>query len=126
MSITPIYDCVSCLYPRADKEIIQRTLEDSRERDPRIFSIPLSGIKLDNQKINYFNFLSSLKYKECNEALKRIVPRIDIEKINALVDDTPYISDLQKTFYKTMLYARKKRIFDYSLKLLLDREEAKA
>lgn len=123
VSIAPVYDCGSCLYPRANEEIMERTLEDSRERNLRIFSIPLSGIKQHNQKINYFNFLSSLKYKDCNKALKRIVPRIDMKKINALIDEIPCINDLQKTFYKTMLHARKENILDYSLKLLLDREQ---
>lgn len=122
MSIAPVYDCDSCLYPQANEEIMQRTLEDSRERNLRIFSIPLSGIKQYNQKINYFNFLSSLQYKDCNEALKRIVPKIDMKKINALIDEIPCINDLQKEFYKTMLYARKENILDHSLKLLLDRE----
>ena len=29
--------------------------------------------------------------KDCNEALKRIYDRIDMEKINGLVEETPFI-----------------------------------
>lgn len=120
MVIAPVYDCGSCLYPQADEEIMIRTLEDPAERDLRIFQIPLSGIKIEGKKINYFNFLSSLEYEGCNEALKRIAPKIDLEKINDVIDAIPYINDLQKTFYKTMLKERKEKIIDFSLNKLLN------
>lgn len=125
MTIAPVYDCGSCLYPQADETIMRKTLEDPAERDFRIFEIPLSGIRLDGQKIRYFDFISSLRNKDCNAALKRIVPRIDMKKIMKLVDETPYIDDLQKEFYKTMLTERKEKILDKSLQKLRRRERAK-
>lgn len=122
MTIAPIYDCGSCLFPQADETIMQATLDDKAERDFRIFKIPLSGIKINNQKINYFDFISSLENDDCNAALRRIVPKIDISKICDMIDATPYISDLQKKFYKTMLSERKEKILDHSLNLLLQKE----
>lgn len=118
MELAPVYDCGSCLYPQADEKIIIATLNDSKERDLRIFSIPLSGIRLNGQKINYFNFISSFEYEDCNNALKRMVPKMDMEKINRIVEETPYITDLQKRFYKTMLNERKEKILDFSLSKL--------
>lgn len=41
-----------------------------------------------------------------------------IEKINRIVEEIPYITDLQKRFYKTMLNERKKKILDFSLSKL--------
>lgn len=117
MSIAPIYDCGSCLFPQADDKIMQMTLEDKNERDFRVFEIPLSGIKINGQKINYFNFISSLENKDCNAALCRIVPKINLSKIYDIIDNTPYISDLQKNFYKIILAERKERILDFSLNL---------
>lgn len=122
MSVAPIYDCGSCLFPQADESIMRATLTNKAEQDLRTFSIPLSGIKLDNNKINYFDFISSLKSKDCNKALKRVLPRIDMDRINAMIDETPYITELQKSFYKTMLARRKEKILDYSLKRLRKRE----
>lgn len=49
----------------------------------------------------------SLLPRRNNAALKRILPRIDMNKIDLLIDETPFISDLQKRFYKTMLAERK-------------------
>ncbi len=124
VTLAPIFDCGSCLYPQADETIMEATLNDPAERNLRIFQIPLSGIKIEGRKINYFDFITSLQNKDCNAALKRIVPKVDMIKINALIDDTPFISDLQKNFYKTMLAERKEKILDKSLQLLRRRERS--
>ncbi len=115
MTIAPIYDCGSSLYPQADENIMRLVLEDEKEQDSRVYSYPVSSIKIDNKKINYFDFISSLRNKDCNKALKRIVPKINMDKINEIVGQTPFISEVQKQFYKTMLKKRKERILDYSL-----------
>ena len=119
ITLAPVYDCGSCLFPQADEEIMEKVLEDPAERDLRVFEIPLSGIKINGQKIRYFAFLSSLQNQDCNKALKRIVPKIDMEKIDKIVDETPFLSGLQISFYKTMLKERKERILDFSYQKLL-------
>lgn len=125
MSVAPVFDCGSCLYPQADEEIMKATLENKEEQNLRIFSIPLSGIKIDNSKINYFNFISSLQNRDCNKALKRILPKINMTEIIHIIDETPYITDLQKTFYKTMLSQRKEKILDFSYDKLRKFEKSK-
>lgn len=119
ISLAPIYDCGSCLYPQADEEMMEKILDTPAERDMRIFERPLSCIKEDGQKIRYFDFISSLKNPDCNAALRRILPRINMDVICRVVDETPLISELQKTFYKTMLRERKERILDFSYQKLL-------
>ena len=103
ISIAPVYDCGSSLYPQADEAIMRATLENQPQRDLRTFSLPLSVVKINNQQINYFDFISSLKNADCNRALKRILPKVNINHILRIVDETPFISELQKQFYKTML-----------------------
>lgn len=126
MTIAPIYDCGSSLYPQADESIMKLVFNDEKEMDARVYSFPVSGIKTDNKKINYFDFISSLQNKDCNRALKRITPKININKINKIIDETPFITDIQKQFYKTMLGKRKERILDYSLSELRKQERKKA
>ncbi|MBO6230010.1 MAG: HipA domain-containing protein [Ruminiclostridium sp.] len=117
-SIAPIYDCGSCLLPQADPEMIQRILNDENELNARVYNYPLSAIQCGGRKINYFQYISSLNDQNCNEAIERIVPRINVKDISALVDATPYISDVQKTFIGTFLTARYERILDYSFELI--------
>ena len=122
VQLAPIFDCGSCLFPQADENIMRAVLDDPAEKELRIFERPLSAIRQDGQKINYFDFISSLKYPACNAALKRIAPKLRQQDLRELVDSTPFISDLQKEFYRTMLSERKERILDYSLDKLLTRE----
>lgn len=116
--LAPVFDCGSSLYPQMDEQLMNRVLTEPQELDFRIFEIPLSSVRINNQKIKYFDFLSSMKNEDCNRALKRIVPRIHMKEIDRIIDNTPMLSDLQRTFYKTILKARKERILDYSLSLV--------
>lgn len=118
MTLAPVYDCGSCLYPQADKKIMEAVLSDPGERNHRIYNIPLSAVMQEGKKIKYFDYISSMQNEDCNRALKRIVPRIDMGKIKGIIDYTPFISDLQKDFYLTMLIERKKRILDFSIEKL--------
>lgn len=43
---------------------------------------------------------------------------IDMVHIREIIDETPFISDLQRRFYLTMLTERKRLILDFSLAAL--------
>lgn len=120
--IAPIYDCGSCLYPALDDEKIKEILSNPEEIEARIYIFPNSILKINGQKINYFEYISSLKNKDCNEALKRIGRKINLDKINKIIDGIEEISDIRKEFYKTILKLRKEKIIDYSLNLLSEKE----
>lgn len=105
-SIAPIYDCGSCLLPQADEKIMRAVLENENELHARVFRFPTSAIKYRDRKINYYDFLIAAENKDCNAAVLRMVPRIDMIAIHAFIDEVPYITDLQKEFYKRYLSAR--------------------
>lgn len=121
--IAPVFDCGSCLLPQADNNVMQKVLNVESELHARIFQFPTSAIKLDGRKINYYDFLYHAENEECNEALKRIAPRIDLEKINMLIDNVDGISDLQKEFYKSYLSARYELIIRPSLEIVKIEEQ---
>lgn len=113
--LAPIYDCGSSLYPQANEKAMEKILADENEINKRIFVFPQSAIKENGEKINYFDFISSLKNEDCNEALKKIGSRINMTRIRQIIDEAPGLTGLQRRFYKTMLEARKERIIDFSL-----------
>lgn len=123
VEIAPVYDCGSCLYPQLDLDRMQSVLQSEEEIDQRIYVFPSSSVEEDGVKIRYFDFISSLRYPECNEALKRISARIDLAAIQAFLDSVPELLPIQREFYLTMLTERKEKILDYSLKLLLSQEQ---
>ncbi len=105
-SIAPVFDCGSCLLPQADEKVMRAVLENEDELHARIFRFPTSAIKCGDRKINYYDFLTAAQNSDCNAALLRMVPRIDMGAICAFIDETPYLTDLQRDFYKTYLNAR--------------------
>lgn len=114
IEIAPIYDCASCLYPQLTDKMLEKIIDDDEEMDARVFVFPTSALKLDGKKINYFDFISNLKNEECNKALFRIFPSIDINKINRIIDETPAISNIRKDFYKKILLLRYNKILKFS------------
>lgn len=116
--LAPVFDCGSSLYPQADESMIEKVLNSRQEIHHRVFNIPVSAIQFKGKKINYYEFISSLQNEECNRALERLVPRIDMKRIDKIVDETPIISDRQKIFYKTMLSERMEKILDFSFRKL--------
>ncbi len=116
-TLAPVYDCGSSLFPQADEELMLRILHNKQELQYRVYETPTSAITQDFKRINYFRFISSLENSDCNAALQRICPKINLQKIERIIDDVSCISNLQKQFYKTMLRERKEKILDYSLKL---------
>lgn len=115
IELAPVYDCGSSLYPQADEKIMESVIANENERNYRIFEIPTSAIMISNKKIKYFDFISSLQNTGCNQALKRVVPKINMTRIQNIIEETAFISDLQKQFYITILTERKKQILDFSL-----------
>ena len=117
--IAPVYDNGSSLYPKLNTdEKISEVLASQEEIDKRIYQFPTSHIKVKNRKSSYFEVISSLQFEACNDALKRIVPRIDLERINRIIDEIEEISELRKHFYKTMLQQRYEKILMYSYRML--------
>ena len=122
LSLAPVYDCGSSLYPQADEAMMRKILASKNEQNLRIFEMPTSALMQNGKKIKYFQFISSLENDDCSRALKRITPKIDMNKIIGIVNCTPFLTNLQKQFFATMLKLRKERILDYSLEKLNERE----
>lgn len=118
MEIAPVYDCGSSLFPQADELIMKEVLTNDDELMYRVFEIPTSAIMLDGKKIKYFDFIASIQDENCNRAIRRITPKINMEDIKSIVFSTPYINDLQKKFYYRILSERKSRILDFTLRKL--------
>ena len=108
--IAPVYDCGSCLLPQADENTMKKVLENETELESRIYRFPTSALKLNNVKINYYEFLMNTDNVDCKDAVERIVPRINIDEIKEFIDTVPYITDMQREFYKTYITARYEKI----------------
>ena len=121
--LAPVYNCASCLYPQLDLERMKNVLQDEAEIDQRIYTFPTSSVEEDGKKISYFDYISSLKNPDCNEELKRVCSRIDLDAIHNFLEGVPELLPIQREFYLTLLTERKEKILDYSLELLMEQEQ---
>lgn len=105
--LSPIFDNGSSLFPQLNTdEKIQTVLNDQEEIEQRIYKFPTSQVKYQGKKSSYYDIISSLAFEECNNALVRITERVDLNKINKLIESIENISDLRREFYKTILKER--------------------
>lgn len=115
MKIAPIFDCGSALFPQIDDDFIKKIISSKAEMNARVYDVPTSAILFNGKRGNYFKIITSLEYEDCNKAIKRIVPKINLDQINLLIDEVELASDLQKVFLKKILKMRKEIILDSTL-----------
>ncbi len=95
--------------PRQNEKVMERVLQDENEMNARIFQFPTSAVKEKGRKIHYYDFFMEGQYDECNKALLRIVPKIRMDMILDFLENVPYLSNLQRTFYQTYIQARSEK-----------------
>lgn len=112
LKIAPVFDLGSSLFPQIDDKVISQVLKSKSEMKSRVYDLPTSALLINNKRINYYSFILSHKNKECDEAIKRIAPKIELIKINSLIDSIEIISNNHKVFLKRILEYRKTLILD--------------
>lgn len=117
LSFAPVYDCGSCLNPLLSDADIENYLNNESEFKNITYNI-YPVYSYDGKKLTYKEFYN-FNIKELNDALLRIYPRIDMNIINNIIDEIPYISDIRKEFYKKSILIRKENILDIAYKKLV-------
>lgn len=121
-----VYDCGSSLYPGLAETSFLQILSDPAEINKRIYDFPKAALLKDDdikhtEKFSYQEMLNKSDDYNCICAIARMVPRVDMEKIEQIIDETPLISDNRKNFYKVMIGERKEKLLDHALEIHIDR-----
>lgn len=103
VTFAPIYDCGSCLNPMLTDEEMD-LMSDTELKNLAINCY--SCFKENDKKIHYMTYLKSKRNEECNRAIQRIVPKIDIEAIYRFIDGIELMSAVRKSFYKKIIEIR--------------------
>ena len=105
-NFAPIYDCGSCLNPMLEDHGLEK-LNNAEIKNLAVNSY--SCLKENGKKINYMQYIQDCKEnknKDCNEAIIRIFPQVNIEEINKFIMEIPCISNTRKNFYKEIINFR--------------------
>lgn len=102
LTLAPIYDCGSCLFSTFTDEKMEDVLNNEGLLRDCIKNTS-SAIKYNGSKIKYYDLITKLENDDCSEALMRMYPRIDINKINDIIDEISCITNIRKKFYKVII-----------------------
>jgi hypothetical protein len=112
--ISPVYGCGSSLNPLiSEEELSDNTAYASAMNATSAIHNP------DGSHIKYSDYFKEVTQPEVIAAMKRIIPRINVNKVNQIIQNTPYISDTRKKFYKELLDIRYEKILQPSLEKVL-------
>lgn len=109
-TFAPIYDCGSSLHAL----LLDSKMEEYLKNDVEFKNIVLniySVYRYNGKKLTYKQFYEQ-NINDLNYAVLRIVPKINLNDIINIIDNTPYISDVRKEFLKKSIRYRKENILD--------------
>ena len=123
-TMAPIFDNGSSLFPRRNTDtLMMEAMNDVTVLYNMTFKYPTSQIKMNKKKTSYYDVIYSLKFDACNEALKRIYQRINLNKIFNFIDGEEMLTSLQKQFYKFIIQYRFEHIIKASYERLAIKNE---
>ena len=126
ITVSPIYDCGSSLYPNLSEKQMVDILSNKEEIELRMYKFPRVALNKNNnphkeEKFSYMELLSGEFYdRNCINAFSEIYKKIDLQKIHSIIDQTPIISDTRKYFYKKIVGYRKQLILDKAYSMCLE------
>lgn len=95
---TKIFDCGSCLCALYSDKVLNDLNNDQTLLKEKIYNLATPYYCKGKRLL--FHELFENPDNNLKSAINRIYPKINIESINRLINDTPYISEIRKTFYK--------------------------
>ena len=121
IDLAPTYDYGSTLLPQLSDGGMEQIGNSDRALLERCYIFPSPVLYLTKEKtgkVGFYDMLASDYDKECSAALLRVQPKINLDKINTIIDDTPAVSDVRRAFYKKYLEFRKNYIIDCAYTLI--------
>jgi hypothetical protein len=103
--ISPVYDCGSSLLPLIDDDTIKKGNMNN-------LALTITSVihEKDGERIQYKNYLETVSNPNVDAAVKRILPRINMNKIKDFIRRTECLSEERKEFYCNVLQIRYERI----------------
>ena len=77
------------------------------------------------KRINAYSYIEKAQNQACNEAIKRIVPNINMSEISAILADIPseIVSTTQKRFYEELMNMRCEQVLRPVYEKILSRDK---
>lgn len=110
VSLSPVYDNGSSFNPKWDEQKFADFLNSETKMKAVSYTGVVSIFTNEKEKhINPFQFIESGVSQDCTEAVRRIIPRIDLEEVRGLIVElyeSGLIGEKQAEFYATVTEKR--------------------
>lgn len=123
--VSPVYDNGGSFSNKLSNEQISKMLNDNIRFTDSAYNTRTCAFKLKDKLINPLKYIETLQNDDLNNAVLRIVPKIDIEKIKEIINSIPekfegidIISPVQKEFYTKTIEYRYKNVLVPTLEKL--------
>ncbi len=123
LRVSPVYDNGASFYSKSSDERIESILKNKFKMKQVIYDSAVSSFIKDGKIINPLKFIEKMDNKNLNEAILRVVPKIDLNKIKELFtsipssyENLPILTEAQKKlYYESLVYKYEnvlKKVYD--------------
>lgn len=119
LRISPVYDNGAAFYSKSSNEKIESVLSDEFKMKQVIYDSSVSSFIKDGKIINPLKFIESMNNEDCNKALLRVFPKINLYNIKELFDSIPLecdslpvLSEQQRELYYKSLVYKYEKVFE--------------
>lgn len=113
LRISPVFDNGAAFYNKSSDEKLDSIYSDDFKFKQSVYENTISIYRLNGKKLNPLKYIESMENSECNKAVLRMVPKINMEAIKTIFDNIPkeynnlpILSEIQKKYYLESLKYR--------------------
>ena len=127
--IAPVFDNGASFYSKSSDERLNYIYTDDFKFKQSVYDSSISIYKKNGKPINPLKFIEKMDNDDCNEALLRIVPKINFDEIESVFNEIPkeyngivILSDIQRQVYLKSLKYRYENVLLPTYEKLLSNE----
>ncbi len=113
LRLSPVFDNGASFYNKSSDDKLLSIYTDDFRFKQSVYDSVISVYKFDGKVINPLKYIETMDNDDCNKAILRIVPKINIDTIISIFDEVPeeynglpVLSKIQKEYYLKALKYR--------------------
>ncbi len=113
LKIAPVFDNGAAFYNKSSDDKLMSIYEDNFKFKQSVYDSSISIYRLNGKQINPLKYIESMNNDDCNKAMLRIIPKINMNEIKKIFDEIPeeynglsVLSQIQKAYYLKSLEYR--------------------
>ncbi|MBQ3142590.1 MAG: CtkA family protein [Bacilli bacterium] len=106
LRLSPVFDNGAAFYNKSNDEKLTTIYNDNFKFKQSVYDSSVSIYRLNGKRLNPLKYIESMDNAECNKAILRMLPKINMDKIISIFEEVPeeynglpVLSEAQKTYY---------------------------